>query len=172
MEGQARPWYLEGMGSPGENPTRRRDLGITLIGIFKLVKGLLLIALGVAAATLMHRDIQATIGHWANVLWVGRENRMVERLLTKLSSIDNKKLEIAEIGTFAYAALFLTEGTGLLLRRRWAEYLTVIITASLIPFELGFTIRRFTLERVVVLLLNIAVVWYLVVKIRRDRRDA
>src|SRR5262249_50033497 len=144
----------------------------TLIAIFKLVKGLLLIALGITAATLMHKDIQATIGHWANVLWVGRENRFAERLLTKLSSIDDKKLELAEIGTFAYAALFLTEGTGLLLRRRWAEYMTVILTASLIPFEVGFTTRRFTIERIVVLLMNIAVVWYLVRKIRRDRREA
>ncbi len=148
-----------------------RDLGITLIGIFKLVKGVLLIALGITAATLMHKDIQATIGHWANVLWVGRENRIVERLLTKLPSIDAKKLELAEIGTFAYAALFLTEGAGLLLRRRWAEYLTVIITASLIPFEVAFAVRRFTIERIVVLLMNIAVVWYLVIKIRRDRRE-
>ena len=148
----------------------RRDVIVLLIGIFKLAKALILIAVGIAAATLMHKDIQATINHWANILWVGRESRVVERLIDRVASIDRKQLELAEVGTFVYAAVFLTEGTGLLLRRRWAEYVTIIITTSFVPFEIYVMLRRFSLERAIVLVLNIAVVVYLVWKVRRDRK--
>ena len=157
---------LESMQSTG----KRRDVIVLLIAIFKLAKGVILIAVGIAAATLLHKDIQATINHWANVFWVGRESRIVERLIENLASVDAKQLKLAEIGTFVYAAVFLTEGTGLLLRRRWAEYLTIAITASFVPFEMYVMLRRFSLERAIVLVLNIAIVAYLVRKVRRDRK--
>ena len=149
---------------------KRRDVVVLLIAIFKLVKALILIGIGIAAATLMHKDIQATMNHWANVLWVGRESRLIERLIERVASFDRKQLELAEIGTFVYAAVFLTEGTGLFLRQRWAEYLTIIVTISFVPFEIYVILRRFSLERAIVLVLNIAVVIYLVWKIRRDRK--
>lgn len=150
---------------------KRRDTGIWLIALFKLAKGLLLLAAGLGLAALVHKDIEATVHHWASVLWVGRESRWVEELLAKLTSLDRKKLVITEAGTLIYAALLFTEGTGLLMRKRWAEYLTVIITASYIPFEVYATARRFAAGRTVILLINIAVVWYLVVRLRRERRS-
>ena len=50
------------------------------------------------------------------------------------------------------------------------EYLTIVITASFIPFEIYAMLRRFSLERAIVLLINIAVVIYLIRKVRRDRK--
>src|SRR5690349_6285193 len=155
----------------GKTGEKKRDTGIWLIAIFKLVKGLLLLLVGIGAATLMHKDIQSTLHHWANVLWVGRESRLVEKLFAKVASLDDNKLMITEIGTFVYSALLLTEGTGLLLRQRWAEYLTVIITASFIPFEIFTMVRRFSVEKIIVLVINIAVVWYLVRRIHHRRKE-
>lgn len=148
----------------------KRDTGIWLIAIFKLVKGLLLLTAGIGAAALLHNGVESTLERWVNVLWIGRESRLVERLIEKVASIDRKQLELAEAGTFVYAALLLTEGTGLLLRQRWAEYLTIVITASFIPFEIYAMLGRFSFERVIVLIINIAVVIYLVRKVRRDRK--
>ncbi len=70
-------------------------------------------------------------------------------------------------GTFFYAALLSTEGIGLLLRKHWAEYFTVITTAALIPLEVYELIRHFTAVKVVVLVINIAIVWYLVLRLRK-----
>jgi uncharacterized membrane protein (DUF2068 family) len=148
----------------------KRDVGLTLIAIFKLTKGLILFVAGIGAAMLLHNGIQTTLEHWVRTLWVGRESRLVEELIDKVSSVDVSKLKLAEEGTFVYAALLLTEGTGLLLRRHWAEYLTIVITASFIPFELYVMMRRFSVERAIILIINIAVVIYLVRKVRRDRR--
>ena len=40
-----------------------------------------------------------------------------------------------------YGSLFATEGIGVWLERRWTEYLTIIATGSLVPFELYELIR-------------------------------
>ena len=68
---------------------------------------------------------------------------------------------VLAIGAIAYAVLEGTEGVGLAMRRRWAEYLTVIATGVLIPFEAYEVIHKVTLFRVGALLLNLAVVGYL-----------
>jgi uncharacterized membrane protein (DUF2068 family) len=56
---------------------------------------------------------------------------------------------------------------GLLLRRRWAEYFTVIVTGSFIPLELYELTRRISVIRFVVLAVNVAIVWYLIAVLRR-----
>jgi uncharacterized membrane protein (DUF2068 family) len=154
----------------GGKTRRKRDTGIVLIAIFKLAKGLILLFVGLGVAALLHDGVEAELDRWANVLWVGRESRLIERLIDKIASVDVKELRWAEVGTFVYSALLLTEGTGLLLRQRWAEYLTIVITASFIPFEIYTMVRRFSAEKTIVLVINIAVVVYLVRKVRRDRK--
>jgi uncharacterized membrane protein (DUF2068 family) len=84
-----------------------------------------------------------------------------------LLSLDERKLRAIRAGTVIYAALLLTEGVGLLLRRRWAEYFTVIVTSSLIPLEAYEVLRRVTLARLILLGVNVAVVWYLIAVLRR-----
>ena len=64
--------------------------------------------------------------------------------------------------TLTYAAVFAVEGIGLWMQRRWAEWLTVIITASLIPLELWELIHRPSLGAALVLLANCLIVGYLV----------
>ena len=78
------------------------------------------------------------------------------------------QLEEVAVGSFIYSALLLVEGVGLCLRKRWAEFLTVGITASLLPFEFYELIHRLTTTGVVITLLNVAILWYLIVQIRHD----
>ena len=66
--------------------------------------------------------------------------------------------------------MFLTEGVGLYLRKRWAEILTVISTAGLIPLELYELFHKPTITRAILLLVNVAVVTYLIFEIRRLSR--
>jgi uncharacterized membrane protein (DUF2068 family) len=151
--------------------SRERDAGVFLIALFKLAKGVLLLAVALGAATLLHKDVAAVVNHWANTLWIARENRWVHEILYKLAAIDDQKLKIAEAATLIYSALLLTEGVGLLFKQRWAEYLTVIITASYIPFEIFASARRPAVSKSIVLVINIAVVWYLCRKLRRGRKQ-
>jgi uncharacterized membrane protein (DUF2068 family) len=68
--------------------------------------------------------------------------------------------------TLAYAAVFATEGIGLWMQKRWAEWLTVIITASLIPLEVWELLDRPNFGKAAVLVANTAIVAYLVWHVR------
>jgi uncharacterized membrane protein (DUF2068 family) len=84
--------------------------------------------------------------------------------------VDDRKLKELSVGTFLYSAVFLTEGIGLALSKRWAEYFTIITTASFLPLELYELFHHATIPKGVALLLNIAVVVYLVRELRRYRK--
>lgn len=139
------------------------------IAAFKLVKGFLLLAVAIGALNVLHKGAAVEVYRWADTFRVDPDNHYVRQLLMRLSLFDEKTLRELSVGTFFYAALFLTEGTGLMLRKRWAEYFTTIVTASFIPLEIYELARRATFARGIVLLLNIAVVIYLAIDLRRTR---
>jgi uncharacterized membrane protein (DUF2068 family) len=143
--------------------------GLLLIAAFKLIKGLALLALGIGALRLLHKDVAAEIAQWIDALRVDPHNHYIQMVLEKLGMVDDKKLKALSIGTFFYSALFFTEGTGLALRKRWAEYLTIVSTASLLPLEIYEIVQRASAPKVVALLVNIAIVVYLVIEVRRTR---
>jgi uncharacterized membrane protein (DUF2068 family) len=137
-----------------------------LIGVFKLFKVFLLIAVGIGAINFLHKDAATTVMHWTQVLRVDPDNRLVHRLLVKIFRVTPKQLKELSVGTFLYAGLFATEGVGLLLRRRWAEYFTIVTTGGLIPLEIFELARHFTVTKSVVLLINVLIVGYLVARVR------
>lgn len=116
---------------------------------------------------LLHRDLADFVATWVAQLHLDPSNRYIGKGVAKILSLDDRKLRAISAGTFVYAALLLTEGVGLLLRRRWAEYFTVIVTGSLIPLEVYELVRRVTWGRLVLLAVNVAVVWYLILLLRR-----
>ena len=140
---------------------------ILLIAIFKLVKGLALVAVGIGLLHLLHKDVEETTLHWINMLRIDPDNHYVHRGLTRVFRVTPKQLKELSVGTFLYAALFLTEGIGLLMRKRWAEYFTIITTASLIPLEIYELSKHLTPAKLLVLAINIAIVIYLVQRVRK-----
>ncbi len=93
-------------------------------------------------------------------------NRYIHRVLAKLFAVNPKQLKELSAGTFFYAALLLTEGVGLLMRKHWAEYFTVITTAALVPLEIYELAKRFTFVKIAVLAVNVAIVVYLIARLR------
>lgn len=148
---------------------RKGSRGLWLIAAFKLLKGLALLAVGIGALRLLHKDVAAEAARWIDFFRVDPENRYFQRILLRLSGLNDHKLRQLSFGTFFYSALLLTEGIGLALRQRWAEYFTIIITTSLIPLEIWEIARRVSAPRIIVLLINVAVVVYLVIEVRRTR---
>jgi uncharacterized membrane protein (DUF2068 family) len=143
--------------------------GLILIGFFKLAKALALLAVGIGALKYLHKDLAASALHWVNVLRVDPDNRFIHPLLAKAFSVTPKQLKELSAGTFFYAALLLIEGTGLLLRKHWAEYFTIITTGALLPLEVYELAKHVTMAKVIVLVINAAIVWYLIVRVRSRR---
>jgi uncharacterized membrane protein (DUF2068 family) len=146
--------------------------GLLVIAAFKFLKGLALLVVGITAPALLSKDVGPTVEHWANLFRVDPHNHYIHLLIEKLSLVDPKKLKEFRVGTFIYSAIFLTEGIGLALRKRWAEYLTIVTTGSFLPLEVYEIVRLATLAKIMLLLFNIAIVVYLVFELRRNPKHA
>src|SRR6186997_3379687 len=121
----------------------KSDWAIIAIGLFKLIKSVSLLALGVALIHWRNKDLGEVASRWITNVWLGRA--YVDAVLVKLSLMRKETIDEFTIGSFVYSVLLLVEGVGLCLRKRWAEFLTVGITASLLPFEFYELYRRVTL---------------------------
>jgi uncharacterized membrane protein (DUF2068 family) len=146
---------------------RAHGRGLRIIAVYKLLKSLALLALGIGALNLLHKDVAAVAEHWINIFQVDPHSHYIRLLLAKLSIVDDQRLKELSAGTFIYSAIFLTEGVGLALGKRWAEYLTIISTASLLPIEVYELVKHVSIAKILALVINLAVVVYLIQELRR-----
>jgi uncharacterized membrane protein (DUF2068 family) len=143
--------------------------GLLFIAAFKLSKAALLLAVAIGALNLVHKDVAADLARWADLVRIDPGNVFIRHLFSRVSVLDDAHLKVLSASTFFYAGLTLTEGVGLALRRRWAEFFSIILTTSFIPIELWEIHRHVTIPKLVLLVLNLAVVAYLALELRRTR---
>jgi uncharacterized membrane protein (DUF2068 family) len=89
-------------------------------------------------------------------------------LIARVSSLRVHELIEIGVGSLLYAAVFAVEGIGLLLRKGWAEVMTVIITTSFIPLEIYELVEHPSWAKVLVIVVNVFVVAYLMRRLRRE----
>lgn len=148
-------------------PHHRSDFLIRLIGLFKLVKAATLIALGIGVLSLRHEH--SWLGTWIHAIAADPHGKYVTALLAKITSSSARTLTVMGVGSMAYAGVFLTEGIGLLLKKAWAEMLTVLVTISFIPIEIYEMVEHPTWAKLAVIIVNAAVVPYLLWRLRREQ---
>jgi uncharacterized membrane protein (DUF2068 family) len=153
---------------------KSKDNGLLrLIAFFKLIKALTLIVVGFGALRLAHDpNASDALTQVAARLGFNPGGHYLDHALAKIANLPPRDFKDLGIGSFIYAALFLTEGLGLWLTKPWAVWFTSIITGSLIPLEIHEIFRHPSIIKVIVLLLNVAVVAYLVNRIRKERASS
>ncbi|HKV79377.1 MAG TPA: DUF2127 domain-containing protein [Candidatus Sulfotelmatobacter sp.] len=153
--------------SAGASQTRRRDgTLLRIIAVLKFLKAASLIALSVGVFRTMHQDIGLRLEHWIRAMHLDPGNRHIEMFLERVSNLSPAQVKRLGLVGLLYAGLFLVEGTGLWLQRRWGEWATVVITGLLIPVEVYEIFRHPSAAKILVLIVNMAVVGYLVYRIR------
>jgi uncharacterized membrane protein (DUF2068 family) len=151
---------------PGSSP-----FGLRLIGGFKVASSLLLMALGVGLVRSIHGDLNDLMYRLLGWIKLDPDNHYIHGVIERVSGIKPSQLREIGAGTILYGLLYGVEGTGLLLRKPWAEYLTVVMTGLLIPLEVYEVFKKPTASKVLVLALNIAIVVYLVIVVRNRKRE-
>jgi uncharacterized membrane protein (DUF2068 family) len=136
------------------------------IALYKLVKVLLLLAVAYGEIRLSDASLAAKLVTWASARPLGLEHKVVTWLLEWFSGLSASRVHALRMVTFAYAAVFAVEGIGLWMHKRWAEWLTTIITASLIPLELWELFHAPNLGKAAVVLANVAIVIVLIWHVR------
>jgi uncharacterized membrane protein (DUF2068 family) len=148
---------------------RKTQRGLLLIGALKLLKALGLFMVGVGLLSLLHRDAAEVARHLVGFFRLDAHARLIDELLAKIAGIDHRTMRRLGVGTLLYASVFAVEGTGLLLAKTWAEYMTAGVTTSFLPIEVYELIEHPSMTKALVTLINVAVVFYLVIEIRRRR---
>ncbi|UWZ84161.1 DUF2127 domain-containing protein [Occallatibacter riparius] len=144
---------------------------IRTVAIFKLLKAAILVATGIGILKLMHKGVASTLQQWIAMIHLDPGGRFVSRAIEKATSLPHDKIRDLGIVSFIYAGLFFTEGIGLWMLKRWAEWFTILITGSLVPIEAYEIAQRPTGLRIIILVINMAVLAYLLWHIKTERSD-
>jgi uncharacterized membrane protein (DUF2068 family) len=144
---------------------------LRLIAIFRHVKAVLLIITGLAVLRLVKPGAVQGVTNWVAAMPFATQQEFVARGLAMITRLPPKRIEQLAIVLFLYAALFIVEGVGLWMGKVWAEWLTIVATTSFIPFEAYEVAQKTTFVRVAIVVANIAIVIYLVVRRVTSRRQ-
>lgn len=130
----------------------------------------MLAAAGTGALYLARDGAAESLSRWIARLPLHPARHWIDEPLGAALAVDPRTLREVGLATFVYAAVFVVEGVGLLLRRHWAEYLAAIATASFLPLEIYELVERVEAIRALVVLANVAIVVYLVARLAAERR--
>lgn len=152
------------------------DRWLVIIGGFKLLEAALLVLLGVGVIHMLHQDLGDELTRLFVSLRFDPEGRFASFLIDRASDISPHQLKQISVAIFAHAALDVLEGVGLILRKIWAEFVTITVSAFFLPFEFVALAHHVTWIRIAITAINVAVVVYLVfhvqMRIRERRKQA
>jgi uncharacterized membrane protein (DUF2068 family) len=146
---------------------RSHYTGLAVIAVFKLVKGLLLLLLGLGLLILVHAEIATLFSLLIEAFYLNADSRLILAMVLKVDALQPHSVLLAGLVSLGDAGMLLVEGIGLWLEFTWAAYLTVVSTSLLLPFELYEVFEQVPILRVGVLLLNLIVARYLINQLRR-----
>jgi len=152
---------------------RRRVRYLKLIALFKIAKGALLFLLGFSLLFLNARVIwMDKISDWVDAEILLGHTKFVTFLLNKLQDVlAGGQLRATGFLALFYCGVLLTEGIGVYLQMRWAEFLMIFATSALIPLEVRHLWHRPSVAAVLILLANCFIVWFLYRVLKRDKAE-
>jgi uncharacterized membrane protein (DUF2068 family) len=155
------------------SPSPKDALGLRLIVGYKFARGIVAIALALTLAAEAQRDGGAflrDLAFWLRENFAGMWSLHLADLLVRVSSPHNLEIGAAAL---AFDGLFASfEGWALHRRFRWAPWLVIVATASLLPLELYEIVRGVHLGRVFIFAANVAILVYLVRRRAKESSNA
>ena len=155
---------------PPEKRTRGDRL-LPWIAAERTLRAIVLFLVGIALIANPHHNWGMTVANFARDLGLNPDSNGIEKIIHKLHAISSHRYAVYGIIALAYGALEAAEGYGLWRRRRWAEYLTVLATSLLFIPEIWEIANKASPLKVGALLLNIAIVAYLISRLRSGRHS-
>jgi uncharacterized membrane protein (DUF2068 family) len=165
------PTTIKAVPLPAMVAKRAGNQAITAIAIFKLAKAALCLAAAIGLFSVLHHDTQDEARKLLRVFRISGDRHFAKEILIKadLITLPKKKL-ITALLTFS-GLMFTVEGTGLLLKKSWAEYFTILLTSAGIPLELREIFRHATGLAFAALIVNLLIVWYLIFHLMRGWKE-
>ena len=133
----------------------------------KLVKGVALLLLALGVFTLANRDLPDLFNQFLRWVHLDPENRFFSGIGDWLDQITPHNVRVVASGTFLCGLFLLIEGLGLAYRAKWAIWLAIGESAFFIPVEIfellprPHVLHHHSVGLSIVLIINVAIVWYL-----------
>jgi len=138
----------------------KMPLGLRMIALLKIAKGFALAGVSLGLFDLVHRNLNDLAVKFITFAKVSPENHYAHILLEKAGLVEPRTLVKAGIATSIYSSILLLEGLGLWFGAWWAEYVVVITTGLFVPEELWICVFEFSWAKVVILVVNSAILFY------------
>ncbi len=152
-----------------EQSKERSQIGVKIIGIFKLMKAVSLFITAALLPILGKHQSEFLFGI-VRMLNVDPQAKFFQGFVRKFLEL-SPKFPLLSAGMFFYAAIFLVEGMGLLLKKSWAEYLTLFVTISFLPIEFYELAQHASVLKMGLIALNILIVIYLAVRLHAKKKE-
>ena len=167
----AKPYSADASTAPGDGSKvhGENSRGLLVVGLFKLSKAVFFGALAAGALKLVHQNVGDLALRAVDILKIDPEGRLASLVMDKADMISSHHLRQAGMLSFAYACVCVVEGIGLMMQKEWAEYFTIVLTASALPWESYEMYRDFSWFKVGLMVLNVLVLLYLLWLVRRMR---
>jgi uncharacterized membrane protein (DUF2068 family) len=153
-------------------PTGKSRFVLRAIALARFAKAGVLLLAGAGILRLVHRDVGAAAERIVEALHLNPGNHYLLRAIARVSKLTPNQLRELGLAAFFYSGIFIIEGIGLWRLKHWGEWLAVVVTGSLLPFEFIAIWRHVDVLKIVVFILNAAIVAYLIYLIRRDEISA
>jgi uncharacterized membrane protein (DUF2068 family) len=150
----------------------RLSQGLRTVAAIEAAKGLVVLLTGLGLFSLLHRNVQQLAEQLVAHTHLNPASHTPHVFLEFAARLDDARLQQLAAAALAYAAVRLVEAYGLWHARAWGEVLAAASGAIYVPFELRELVHRPGLLSACLLLLNLAIVAFMLYSLRRRRACA
>jgi len=143
---------------------------LPVLAVERVLRAALLIGVGLALLTHAHADWADLARRFAEQIGLDPSRNETGRMISRLGGFGSRQAQRDGAIAIGYGVLEAVEGYGLLRRRRWGEYLTVVSTALLLIPEVQELLKHPTGFKLGGLALNVIIVSYLLGRLVRRRQ--
>jgi len=147
----------------------RRAQGLRTVALLEAAKGALVLLTGCGLFALLHRNVQALAEELVRHSHLNPASHLPRIFIDYAARLDDAHLLQLALAAVAYAGVRMLEAWGLWCERAWGEGLAAASGAIYLPFELRELFARPGPLTFSLLLVNLAVVLFMIDTLRRRR---
>lgn len=159
------------LGLPEEPEKVELDRGLRWIALFEGTKGALVLVTGFGLLSLIHQNLHGAAVRLVEVMHLNPASHYPQIFIDLAGRLTDLQLWAIAAMAVCYALIRFIEAWGLWHQYAWAEWFGLLSGAIYIPLELYELLRQPTWPRSTLLALNLLIVVYLILVVRRPAPD-
>ena len=136
--------------------------GVRAVASLEALKGVLVVVAGFGLLSLVHHDLQTVAESLVRLSHLNPARHYPQVFIEAAANLNDSRLRLLAALAFLYACARFVEAYGLWRVRAWAEWFAIVSGGIYLPVEVFELLKHATILKGVVLLVNVAIVAYLI----------